>query len=106
MKIGIKSKKYMLDENCYSAIGEIRQPNFFNVTDVMRLEGIQKEKKSFHDSVILDVAIKHNYIIITKDKGLAMLSILKGRDVVFSNFEGLHFLCGDTKKVKHLEDLK
>lgn len=96
-----KKTKYLLDQNCSAAIGEIIPANFVNVDDIMKAEGIEPVKRqSYHDSVILDVAIKHGYTIITKDKGLVIRTIIKGKDIIFSDFEGLHLIRGT--KTKHI----
>lgn len=97
------TRKYLLDENIYTAMGQVAPSNFHNLKDIIRIEGIPITGKRIHDSTVLDISLKYNYTLITRDKGLAMRAMIKGKDVVYCTLEGIFFI--KSSNIKRLDSL-
>lgn len=98
--------RYILDENLYHKIGH-NPKNQFNVSEVYRIHHGTISPKKIPDMVVLQLAIDFNYVIITRDRGLTLASLMRGKDVIYCGLNGIfHLKASGVKRVKCLEELK
>ncbi len=75
------NKKFCLDENCSANNYQSDLDNVINSTQLCLKNGFGGLGVSDHK--LLQIAMKDNYIIITKDKGLVFRSLAKSYPVVY-----------------------